>query len=273
MDAEDEFGGDVYADLASTVQGLPQPAPEAAAGAAGAAGAGDGGSDPAVDDLYGDLGAAIPQIDGAADSPPRRRRSGAADPAERWEMGDDGACTKKQTWSWKPVCAWKHSARLGPVRSVAPCSSLFYLSPHDLPVCWLSCACRREPLPSGEGGQWQASAQGAQRREEEEQGQVSGMWGLVAGSWLQHPASGGAAVCGLALLGTPDPRLSALLPGCRKKSKSKDRSRERKKSRDRSRDRSKEGRRRERCAAGLIGAVVSVCNGDLPAQPPLFTIS
>lgn len=79
-------GGDVNAGLA------PGEAQQAAAGEATAAVAAPpaGGSEPGAEELYGDLGPTlVPQVDGAADSPPRRSHHRGADPAERWEMGRD----------------------------------------------------------------------------------------------------------------------------------------------------------------------------------------
>lgn len=85
---EAAFGGDLYADL-------PAGEGQQAAAAAGAAalppgGVLVGGGEPDADDLYGDLGPVVPQVDGAADSPPRRARHRGADPGERWELGRDG---------------------------------------------------------------------------------------------------------------------------------------------------------------------------------------
>lgn len=84
------FGEDVFADRPA------DEGQEAAAAAAllaapvagGSLAAGGGEAD--AEDLYGDLGAVVPQVDGAADSPPLRGRHRGADPGERWELGRDG---------------------------------------------------------------------------------------------------------------------------------------------------------------------------------------
>lgn len=114
MEAE-EFGGDVYADAATQQQqehvdivqlsAAPeaQPLPASQPGPA---------SNSEEDDLYGGLdlglGATIPQIDGAADSPPRRRHSRGADPDERWEMGGadgKGVKARQPPASFRPAPA------------------------------------------------------------------------------------------------------------------------------------------------------------------------
>ncbi|PRW45038.1 G-patch domain-containing [Chlorella sorokiniana] len=78
------FGDDIYADAAGD-----EGQEAAAAAAASAGGAPVIGGEPDADDLYGDLGPVVPQVDGAADSPPRRGRRRGADSEERWELGRD----------------------------------------------------------------------------------------------------------------------------------------------------------------------------------------
>ena len=81
---EAAFGGDVYV-AGSSNEGQQEAAVTGAAG-----GAPTVGGEPDADDLYGDLGPVVPQVDGAADSPPRRSRHRGADPGERWELGREG---------------------------------------------------------------------------------------------------------------------------------------------------------------------------------------
>ncbi|KAL4436605.1 hypothetical protein ABPG75_003744 [Micractinium tetrahymenae] len=85
--AEAEFGTDVFAGP-TPPPAQPSPTVQAEAAQAAPANTGEAGED----DLYADLVPVIPQTDGAADSPPRRRRySDRADPGERWELGAGGS--------------------------------------------------------------------------------------------------------------------------------------------------------------------------------------
>jgi hypothetical protein len=144
----DEFGSDVYADLAASqqqqqqapVESTAQPqavptVPPFANGPAGAASALDDGDD----DLYGGLGLGlgptIPQVDGAADMSPRRRRSGGADPEERWALGSEddvegarrgGGVGQRCT----PACTQRPQIELpSSLPACLPCSAFHPFSP------------------------------------------------------------------------------------------------------------------------------------------------
>lgn len=171
-DSEAEFGGDVYDGLEQQpleAGGEPEPA-ERAGGSASAVAAGE------PDDLYADLGPAIPQVDGAADSPPRRgRRHSGADPSERWEMGNDGEILPRCVPVPKPCVLL--AAVAVPVQSWHPVSALLSL----LPRC---CRCqRRAQQPAAEEGEEGEEEPGRQKAQGQ---QVGVFWrGATAGGTLQ----------------------------------------------------------------------------------------
>jgi hypothetical protein len=91
-------------------------------------GAGDVPSSAAAvgdDELYGSLDLsmepAIPQTDGAADSPPHRARGRGANPAERWEMG--GGNDMSGGFSCKANGEVGRMTCLGPQYLLALCAS------------------------------------------------------------------------------------------------------------------------------------------------------